>query len=560
LFRDSPRLSSLLQYTVSQAQAGRSGDLKESVLGVEVFGRKPGYDPQSCSIVRVEFTRLRKKLDQYYQTEGRDDPVRIRFLRGSYVPELCWAAHTASPGAQPVPRTHLAVLPFIPMGSNADDEYFAAGLTEELITALGRVPDLRVVARTSSFALRERTDDVREIGRALKVNVVLEGSVRRQGSRLRIHAQLIDTADRTQVWAERHERELTDVFEVQDEITAAIVAALELELPHVTRRAAASGTRNVRAHELYLKGRYWWHRANPSMCARAADLFREAIACDPFYAAPYSGLADACFNQAAYGHFPPREMIPQAEAAARKALDLDDTSAEAHCSLGLIEGGLNWNTARCEAELRRSIELNPSYALGLAKYGTSYLSLLGRFEEAHDYISRGLELDPLSPNLHADLTLNLGYRGEWDRFEAEARKVLEMDSGVYKLHLFLIAALGFQGNWRAAVDAADAACALFAEDAYLLGYTAWAYAGSGQTAQAKAIQDRLAMRARRQYTPPLSLAVAHLHSDTETVFACLEKALEAHEPLLRFAVRLSPPFYGLHSDPRLQNVARRVGL
>jgi hypothetical protein len=135
-----------------------------------------------------------------------------------------------------------------------------------------------------------------------------------------------------------------------------------------------------------------------------------------------------------------------------------------------------------------------------------------------------------------------------------------MDSGVYKLHLFLIAALGFQGNWRAAVDAADAACALFAEDAYLLGYTAWAYAGSGQTAQAKAIQDRLAMRARRQYTPPLSLAVAHLHSDTETVFACLEKALEAHEPLLRFAVRLSPPFYGLHSDPRLQNVARRVGL
>lgn len=286
-FRASPRLASLLQHTVARAQAGRNGDLKESVLGVEVFGRKPGYDSQASSVVRVEFTRLRKKLEEYYRTEGREEPVRIAFLRGSYIPEFCWTEDTHPAALQGAGRTWVAVLPFTHLGSNADDEYFAAGLTEELITALGRVRDLRVVARTSSFAVRGRTEDVREIGRALKVNAILEGSVRRQENRVRIHAQLFDVSDGVQLWAEKYERRLTDVFEIQDEITAAIVAALELELPRMARSVHASATRNVRAHELYLKGRYWWHRANPSMYLRAADLFRESIACDPSYAAPY---------------------------------------------------------------------------------------------------------------------------------------------------------------------------------------------------------------------------------------------------------------------------------
>src|SRR5262249_54058956 len=154
--------------------------------------------------------------------------------------------------------------------------------------------------------------------------------------------------------------------------------------------------------------------------------------------------------------------------------------AEGHCSLGLIEGGLNWNTQACGAEIGRCIELNPSYPLGLAKYGTSFLSPLGRLEEAHDYISQALEIDPLCPNFLADLALNYAFRGEMDRFEIEARKVLEMDPGVSKLHLYLIAALGARGNWNAAVDAADAACAgCGADNPYIQGYTAWAYAGSG---------------------------------------------------------------------------------
>ena len=541
-------------------QAGKSGDLKESVLGVEVFGREPGYDSHSYSVVRVEFSRLRRKLEQYYQTEGREDTIRIAFLRGSYVPEFTWVNETTPVRSQPPLTTPLAVLPFTHLGSNADDEYFAAGLTEELITALGRVRGLRVVGRASSFALHGRTRDIREIGQTLKVDAVLAGSVRRHDSRLRIHAQLIDAADETQLWAEKYERQVTDVFEIQDEITAAIVAALELELPRAASRVAASGTRSVRAHELYLKGRYWWHRSNPWMYARAADLFREAIACDPSYAAPYSGLADACFNRAMYGDSPPGEMIQQAEAAARKALELDESSAEAHCSMGLIEGGLNWNAKRCEIEFRRCMELNPSYALGLAKYGTSFLSPLGRFEEAHDYICRALELDPLSPNLQADLAMNFLFRGQMDRFETEARKVLQLAPGVSKLHIYLITSLGVRGNWSAAVDAADTACAMFAENPYILAHTAWAYEGSGQTVQAKAIQDRLVTRARTQYMSAIALALTHLHSDTNAVFEKLEEAYERHEPLLRYMIWQSCALRGLHSDTRFQDLKRRVGL
>jgi tetratricopeptide (TPR) repeat protein len=296
------------------------------------------------------------------------------------------------------------------------------------------------------------------------------------------------------------------------------------------------------------------------MFARAADLFREAIACDPSYAAPYSGLADACFNQAMHGACPPAEMIRQAEAAARKALELDDTSAEAHCSMGLIEGGLKWNTKRCEFELRRCTELNPSYALGLAKYGTSFLSPLGRFEEAQDYISRALELDPLSPNLQADLALNFAFRDQPDRFETEARKVLQKDPAVSKLHLYLINSLGSSGHWSAAVDAADTACAMLGENPYVLAYTAWAYEGSGQHVQAQAIQDRLLTKARTQYMPAVALAVTHLHSDSNAVFEKLEEAYERHEPLLRYVIWQSFAFRGLHSDSRFQGLKKRVGL
>ena len=381
VFEGCARLRKLLSYTVSQALAGNGDQLKESVLGVEVFGRAPGYDSAANSIVRVEFARLRKKLEEYYGSEGINDSVRIIYRRGSYNPEFVPKDEVATTTFE----GSVAVLPLV-CGGSEDDECLADGITDELITALSRVRGLKVVARTSCFAFKGKSDDVREIGRALQVNSVLEGSLRRNHDVVRVHVQLIDVNNGCQLWGQKYERHLTDVFEVQEEIASAIVNALRIEFPRVWRGNQLRPTSDPGAHALCLKGRYWWHRWNPDALRKAAVYFQQAIERDPAYAAPYSGLADSYFLQGFWGYGRPRDLMPRAQAAARNAVELDPLSAEAHCSLAMIENAWNWNTARCEAEFRRCMELNPGYALAKAKYATSCLTPLGRFDEAHEWL------------------------------------------------------------------------------------------------------------------------------------------------------------------------------
>ena len=248
-FGNSERLRQLLEHTVAEALAGRGASLKESVLGVTVFGRKPGYDSGANSIVRVEFARLRKKLQRYYETEGASELLRIVFPKGSYAPEFVQTAGAAAPAF----ASSVVVLPFTCLGGDSDDEYFADGLTDELITALTRVPGLKVVARTSSFTFKGRADDIRGIGTTLRVDTAIEGSVRRQGDLLRIHVQLVNVQDGCHIWAAKYERRLAGVFQLQEEIAAAIVAALKLELPRHSRMSPRAA--DPEAHALYLKGR-----------------------------------------------------------------------------------------------------------------------------------------------------------------------------------------------------------------------------------------------------------------------------------------------------------------
>ncbi len=236
-FSNSERLRELLRYTVTEALEGRGASLKESVLGVTVFGRKPGYDSDAKSIVRVEFARLRKKLEQYYEGEGSHESWRILFPKGSYAPEFVRAESAASTASGSV-----VVLPFTCPGSDPDDEYFADGLTDELITALTRVPGLKIVARTSSFIFKGRSGDIRGIGAKLQVDAAIEGSLRRQGDLLRIHVQLVNTRDGCYLWAGKYERHLTGVFQLQEEIAAAIAECstrIERWLPLRRRRVTS---------------------------------------------------------------------------------------------------------------------------------------------------------------------------------------------------------------------------------------------------------------------------------------------------------------------------------
>jgi tetratricopeptide (TPR) repeat protein len=247
--------------------------------------------------------------------------------------------------------------------------------------------------------------------------------------------QLVNVRDGCHIWAAKYERRLTGGFQLQEEIAAAIVAALKMELPR--HLVASTRAADPEAHALYLRGRFWWHRWSPDALRKAAGFFQQAIERDPAYAGAYSGLADCLFLQGFWGYGRPREVMPRAQAHARKALEIDPLLGEAHCSLAMLENAWEWNSRQCDAEFRRCLELNPNYAMAIAKYATSYLTPIGRFEEGVSWLKRALVLDPLSPLIHADYALNYGYRRLDEQFENEAARVLENDPAIVKLYWFL---------------------------------------------------------------------------------------------------------------------------
>src|SRR5215469_3520141 len=553
-FSNSERLRELLRYTVTEALEGRRASLKESVLGVTVFGRKPGYDSDANSIVRVEFARLRKKLEQYYEGEGARESWRIAFPKGSYAPEFT----RTEPGAAPTFEGSVVILPFTCTGSDPDDEYFADGLTDELITALTRVPGLKIVARTSSFAFKGHARDIRGIGTKLKVDAAIEGNLRRQGDLMRIHVQLVNTRDGCYLWAEKYERHLTGVFQLQEEIAAAIVAALKMKLP--LERSASSRTASPGAYALYLKGRFWWHRWNPEAVRKAAAYFQQAIESDPTYAAAYSGFADCLFLQGFYGYGRPRDLMPRAKTYALKALELDPQLCEAHCSLALVENAWEWNSRECGRLLRRCLELNPNEATAIAKYATSYLSYLDRYEEASDWLRRALVLDPLSPLIHADLAINFAFRGLHELFEQEAARVLEMDPEMIKLYWLQVKIRGACGNWMGAVKAAECALRHMPEDLLTLAHAAAAYAGFGNAGRAAELRGKLEALSQVRYVPYAILAYAHDGpGGEEAFFRLMKQAIEERSAGARM-LRIMRPFNRFASDPRYDALLEEIGL
>jgi serine/threonine-protein kinase len=560
VFRNSARLRKLLCHTVKKAQQGHCQELKESVLGVVVFGRPPGFDSDAHSIVRVEFARLRKKLEEYYRTEGMCDALRITYPKGTYIPQFDLCPESQPGSGERFNLGSLAVLPLVSRGSD-DDESFADGLTDELITSLSRVSGLKVVARTSSFAFRNQTTDIREIGRVLNVSTVLEGTVRRNRDVVRVHVQLAAVKDGCQLWAQKYERRLTDIFAVQDEIADAILKALRIELPRTAPLHKPQRPGQIAAYELYLKGRYWWPRWNPGALRHAAAFFEQALDIDPTYAAAHSGLADCLFLQGFYGYGRPRTTMAAAEANARKALELDPMLAEAYCSLGMIENSWNWNTDACRTAFERCLALNPGYALAKAKFGTSYLTPLARFDEAFDCILQALELDPLSPSAHADLALNYNFRSLHEEFIAQAARVHDMASDVsLKIYPFEVTSHGVRGDWTSAIAAAERTMNAAPEHSYSLAIAVWALANGGYHDRARAIRDALHDMSRTRYVPPTALAVAYADgSESDLVFRYIEEGLEERDALLRY-INISVPLARFRSDARYHRLLQKVGL
>jgi TolB-like protein/cytochrome c-type biogenesis protein CcmH/NrfG len=440
-----------------------------------------------------------------------DDPATEIFpgpgaiSAGSRSGEAATATFRASSASHIDIANSIAVLPFAHLSSDPDDEYFCDGLAEELLNALARIDGLKVAARTSSFSYKGKDANIAEIGRTLGVEKILEGSVRKAGNRLRITAQLINTADGYHLWSERYDREMLDIFDIQDEITLAVVEALKLKLLGDQRSAVLrKGTENAEAHELYLRGRALWSRRKYEDFAKATKHFERAIELDPNYALAYVGLAD-CYTFFAYFEaFSPAEMAPKARSAVEKAITLDADLPECHSSLAIYKTFFEFDIAAGEKELRKAIAINPNSPL--AHYWLcSVLAALGKAEESLIEGQTAMKLDPLSPVVNATLARALCCAGQYDEAIELSHRNFEILPDFFFSHWVLGWAHEQLGDLDTAIDhyrkaAKDSGLTLY-------GYLGKALVRSSRPEEARELLEKLERRSKNQYVSPIPSAV-----------------------------------------------------
>ncbi len=469
---------------------------------------------------------------------------------------------TATSGTHPLqPRGHsIAVLPFANVSTDPDNEYFADGLTEEVMIALARVPGLRVAARTSSFAFKGARADVREIGRKLDVQSVLEGSVRRAGSQIRIGAQLINAADGHPLWSGTYRREVADIFALQDEITGAIVDALRVELFGGARADRPRPTEDVAAYERYLRGRFEWNRRTAQSLAAAVEHLQAAVERAPDFALAHAGLADAWLTLGIYGARAPEAAFPEARAAAQRALAIDPTLAEAHTALACIHAVHEWNWSAAEERFTRAVAIDPRYPTAHHWYALNCLVPLARVADAAAAVGRARELDPLSPVVVSGVGVQRYFARAYDEAIVAQHEALALDDRFGMAHFFLGQALAGQGRFTDAIAAFEQARTLVGDAVEVLAALGHALARAGRRDAAQELQRELLGRAERDYVSPTLLAqVAIGLDDAEAALAHLERAgaLRAAD-LIWVGVR--PVFDPLRDTPRFRAILHRVRL
>ena len=455
-------------------------------------------------------------------------------------------------------ETSIAVLPFRNMSAGPDAEYFSDGMTEEIINALAGIESLRVAARTSSFAFKGKDTDVRQIGRELGVRTVLEGSVRKAGQRLRITTQLIDVASGYHVWSERYDREMADVFEIQDEISRSIAGALKVRLlPAQEEALVAPGTRDVDAYNRFLKGRYFF---NQRASKKAIVEFEAAIARDAGFAAAYTGLADSYGTYGFYGGISTREAFAKARAAADKARELESDSADVHVALGILDHYYGWDLEREERHLRRAIELAPHAAAG-----SSWLAILlaatGRHQEALEMGRRGVELEPLSANAHVNAVWPYFFGpGHLDEAVEGFRRAVHVDPNAIYALWSLGLACRFAGRHDEGIAALERLVAITnREMPWALALYAGNLGAAGRSEDARSVVAELENSPKLGYVPPLHVAFARIAlGEKEATLALLERALDERNALFWAWTRTSPVFASLREEARFQDLLARI--
>jgi serine/threonine-protein kinase len=472
------------------------------------------------------------------------------------------ATQTARAVAMTTSIRSLAVLPLENLSNDPEQEYFADGMTEELSTQLAQIRALKVISRTSAMKYKKTTRTMPEIGRDLKVDAVVTGSVLRSGGKVRITAHLIRAATDEQLWAESYERDLHDVMALQNDVARAIVGRIRVKTTE-QEQTRLSGARPVdpAAHEAYLKGVYYWNKGrNPEYVSQEVEYFNEAIEKDPSYAAPYAGLADTYLAMGTYGMLLGEDAVRNARPAAMKAIELDPESAEAHAALGRMRALYDWDWAGAESELRRAIELNPNYAVGHQWYSLLLIAM-GRVDEAVSESKRARELDPFSVTINESSAWLFYVAHRYDESIAQGRRTIELDPTFSPAYETVAMAYEAKGS-------ADLAFAEYQKYAEVAGYDARTTAALKSAHDAGGMKGYLRKRLEMEQQEMKEtgnvwpLQMAHFYArlgDRDQTFAWLEKAYaERHNRL--YLLKADPVFDGLHSDPRFTDLLRRIGL
>ena len=454
----------------------------------------------------------------------------------------------------------IAVLPFVNQNNDPDMDYNSDGLTEGIINSLTHLPNLKVIARSSVFRYKGKETDPLTAGKELGVRAVLTGRLAQRGDSLLISAELVDVRDNKQLWGEQYSRRVSDLLTVQREIAGEITNGLKLKLSGEQQtRVTKHYTDNPEAYQLYLRGRFYWNKRTGEALKKSIEYFNQAVEKDPRYALAYAGLADAYGLLPSYSAGSPEESFPKAKAAAKRAIELDDSLAEAHTSLANAIFIYDWNLSEAIREFQRAIELNPNYPTAHHWYSDGPLLVMGRFDDAIAEMKRAQELDPLSLIINAEIGVNYYFAGEYDRSIEQLRKTLEMDPNFYFAHYNLGIAYELKGDFREALLECETARRL-GDDPSVLCLTGHVLALSGKRDEASKTLDEMKEISKQRYLSAYLFARVYAAlGDKDQAFQWLEKSYQDHAVDLCL-FKIDPQMQNLRTDPRFADLVRRVGL
>jgi TolB-like protein/Tfp pilus assembly protein PilF len=510
-------------------------------------------------ITQQVYDHIRNKLENPVGYLGRRSLKNVDLPVDVYkvVPPVAQSAPVVS---QAPTKNRVAVLPFASISPDPADEYLADGLTEELITMVSKVGNLRVTSRTSAMRYKGTTKALGQIAQELNVGTVLEGSVRKAGNKLRISVQLIDVHKDEQLWSQSYDRELEDIFDIQSDVARRVVGALEVHLLAKEKQSIErKPTRNIEAYTLYLKGLHYRGEGTHEGIGKAIQYLQAAVARDPRFAMAYAALADCHATLGTEGEAPPKENFTKATEYATKALELDDSIPEAHATLGLMLEDYYLDMEGAEREFRRALGLNPSYGRVCKSYG-AHLACLGRIDEAISEIKRAQELNPLAIDVNECAAIIYNCANQYAEAVDACQRMLELNPDHFPALCYLAETYSNQSMFKEAIEVLQRALAVSNGAAAAKGRLGYAYARSGRRGEAEAVLQELAEDSKRKYVTPVAFAMVHSGlGNKDQAFEWLKRAY-TERPGSVLAIKLRPMYAGLRTDPRFGDLLQKLHL